>query len=217
MTRWPSRLEMNRIRTPGRENHLRRPGKITARYPGHMVHMDVKKIRQAPRWRRLVGSWPRFRAGQEEALAADRLHLPPLDHRRVLPTGLHRSTRGRNCRNVIAFFHRARAFFTARDHADLRLINGSNYAGVRRAQPGRSSAGTSAPGSTRLGITGRSRRYQRIMTDECLYARAYTSENSGEDPIGMPFCQPPSPPHRLRRSAPSLTPPPASVTSQPTT
>ncbi|WP_343875592.1 helix-turn-helix domain-containing protein, partial [Brachybacterium alimentarium] len=45
VTRWLDRLGLNRIRdiTPDGEN-LRSPGKIIARYPGHMVHMDVKKV-----------------------------------------------------------------------------------------------------------------------------------------------------------------------------
>lgn len=45
MTRWLDRLGLNRIRdtTPDGEN-LRLPGKIAARYPGRMVHTDVKKV-----------------------------------------------------------------------------------------------------------------------------------------------------------------------------
>src|SRR5690625_7642497 len=41
VTRWLDRLGLKRIRdiTPAGED-LRRAGKIIARYPGHMVHMD---------------------------------------------------------------------------------------------------------------------------------------------------------------------------------
>lgn len=38
----------------------RKPGKITARWPGHMVHLDVKKEgRMHPRRRRIACPWPR--------------------------------------------------------------------------------------------------------------------------------------------------------------
>lgn len=49
VTRWLDRLGLNRIRdiTPAGAD-LRRAGKITARYPGHMLHMDVKKLGRIP-------------------------------------------------------------------------------------------------------------------------------------------------------------------------
>lgn len=45
VTGWLDGLGLNRIRdiTPDGEN-FRSPEKITARDPGHMVHMDVKKV-----------------------------------------------------------------------------------------------------------------------------------------------------------------------------
>lgn len=49
MTRWLDHLGLNRIRdiTPDGEN-LPRPGTITARSPGHMDHMDVKRVGKIP-------------------------------------------------------------------------------------------------------------------------------------------------------------------------
>lgn len=49
VTRWLGWLGLNRIRdiNPDGEN-LRSPGKILARYSGHMVHMDLKKVGKIP-------------------------------------------------------------------------------------------------------------------------------------------------------------------------
>lgn len=47
--RWLVRLRINRLRfldTTGAGN--RRPNRIIARYPGHMVHVDVKKVGAIP-------------------------------------------------------------------------------------------------------------------------------------------------------------------------
>lgn len=40
-------LGKRRFIDPGGENN-RKPGKITARWPGHMVHLDVKKVGRIP-------------------------------------------------------------------------------------------------------------------------------------------------------------------------
>ncbi|WP_258775560.1 helix-turn-helix domain-containing protein, partial [Brachybacterium alimentarium] len=71
VSRWLDRLGLNRIRdiTPDGEN-LRRPGKIIARYPGHMVHMDVKKVGKIPDG----GGWWAHGRGSEQALAGKRAH-----------------------------------------------------------------------------------------------------------------------------------------------
>src|SRR5699024_2814840 len=79
--------------------NLRQPGTITARYPGHMIHVDVKKVGKIPDG----GGWKVH--GRDSALgrASKRgkgrpgwLHLPSLGDRRVLAPGLHRTTRGRD-------------------------------------------------------------------------------------------------------------------------
>lgn len=47
--RWLERLGINRRRDldpSGAGN--RTPGRITTRYPGHMVHLDVKKVGRIP-------------------------------------------------------------------------------------------------------------------------------------------------------------------------
>ena len=47
--RWLTRLGINHRRhlDPDGENN-RAPGRITARYPGHMIHVDVKKVGRIP-------------------------------------------------------------------------------------------------------------------------------------------------------------------------
>ncbi len=56
--RWLQRLGINRRRDldpTGASN--RKPGKITARYPGHMIHLAVKKVGRIPDgggWRALA-------------------------------------------------------------------------------------------------------------------------------------------------------------------
>jgi hypothetical protein len=54
-TRHLARLGLNRRRfiDPNGSNN-REPRKIIARRPGHMVHIDVKKVVPDPRWRRLA-------------------------------------------------------------------------------------------------------------------------------------------------------------------
>ena len=62
----------------------REPGKITARWPGHMAHLDVKKVGRIPE-----GGWRR--QGTQERCSEGRLRLPPLHRRRILPARLHRA------------------------------------------------------------------------------------------------------------------------------
>ena len=70
VTRWLDRLGLSRIRdiSPDGED-LRKPGKIMARYPGHMVHMDVKKVGKIP-----GGGWRAHGRGSQKALASKRAH-----------------------------------------------------------------------------------------------------------------------------------------------
>lgn len=114
MTRWLDRLSLNRLRaiTPDRED-LRAPGKITARFPGHMLHLDVKKIGKVRDW----GGWWAHRRGSTQDRARHR--------DRVGYTFLHTAIDGfsglayteavadERAATTIAFSARARAFFAA--------------------------------------------------------------------------------------------------------
>src|SRR5699024_9444155 len=90
VTRWLDRLGLNRIRdlTPDGED-LRRRGKITARYPGHMIHVDVKKVGRIPDG---GGWWAHGRgSAQDKAARKQRpghvfLHSATDDHTRLTYT-----------------------------------------------------------------------------------------------------------------------------------
>ncbi|WP_010533361.1 IS481 family transposase [Brachybacterium squillarum] len=190
ITRWLDRLGLNRIRDITSDGEdLRVPGKIIARYPGHMVHMDVKKVGKL----RDGGGWWAHGRGS----AQDRKK----HGQRVGYTCLHSMTDGfsrlaytealedEKALTTIGFFHRAREFFAAHGITRIsRLVtdNGANYTSA------------SFTSSTRAFVTrhqrirpytprhnGKVERYQRLLADECLYARAYTSETERRDAIGV--------------------------------
>ena len=99
VTRWLDRAGLNRRRDIDPTGQTNRSGKpIVARFPGHMIHLDVKKVGRIPPARRPAG--PRARNPQGHSLqtrqrSQDRLHLPAHRHRRLLPPGLHRGPRRR--------------------------------------------------------------------------------------------------------------------------
>ncbi len=193
VTRWLERLGLNRIRdiTPDGQD-LRRPGKITARYPGHMVHMDVKKVGTIPDG----GGWRAHGRGSQKALASKRAHK-----HRVGYTYLHSVIDGfsrlaytealenETAATTIGFFHRAREFFAAHGITRIsRLVtdNGVNY--TSRAFHRSTCAFIGRHQRTRIYTprhNGKTERDQRLMTDECLYARAYDCENERRDAIGV--------------------------------
>ena len=90
---------------------------------------------------------------------------------------------------TIAFFHRALVFFAAHNITRIsRLVtdNGANY--TSKAFRRSTSAFIGRQQRTRAYTprhNGKIERYQRLMTDECLYARAYDSENERRDAIGV--------------------------------
>lgn len=97
VSRHLARLGLNRRRflDPTGDSN-REPRRIIARWPGHMVHVDVKKVGRIPDG----GGWraprPRLHPGQSGRPSQDRwrsrrLCLPALGDRRILPTCVHRS------------------------------------------------------------------------------------------------------------------------------
>ena len=191
MTRWLDRLGLNRIRdiTPTGEQ-LPRPGKITARYPGHMIHLDVKKIGKIPDG----GGWRVHGRGSEQALASKRTHKQKVGY-----TYLHcaidgfsrlsytESLEDETTATTIGFFHRARTFFAAHRITRItRLITDNDPAYRQVAFANATRAYISCHQPTRPYTPRHNEkveRYQRIMTDECLYARAYTSKQERHEAI----------------------------------
>ncbi len=117
VSRWLHRLGISRRKDldPIGENN-RAPATITAFFPGHMIHLDVKKLGRIPDG----GGWWAHGRGSQQALASKRAHK-----QRVGYTYLHSAVDGfsrlaytealddEKAATTIGFFCRARVFFTA--------------------------------------------------------------------------------------------------------
>jgi transposase len=190
VSRWLVRLGINRRRdidpdgSTNRGHHA-----IVARYPGHMVHLDVKKVGRIPDG----GGWRAHGRGSEQDKAAQRAK-----DRRHRPAGvkagyvyLHSAVDGfsrlaytehlpnEKASTTIGFFHRARAFFAA--HGIVRLVrvvtdNGPNYraAAFYRAVSAVARHQRIRPHTPRH--NGKVERYNRTLAEELLYARVWTCE-----------------------------------------
>lgn len=184
VTRYLDQLGLNRRRfiDPDGENN-REVRKIVARYPGHMVHLDVKKTGRIPDG----GGWRAFGRGSSEARAAARakthgaragyvyLHSAIDGHTRLAYT---EALENEQASTAIAFLERARDWFTQHGITKIERIitdNGSCY---------RSRAFAEALNGIEHRRTkpytpkhnGKVERYNRILSEEFLYARTWTSE-----------------------------------------
>lgn len=103
VARWLRRLGISRRRDidpAGATNRTTAP--ILARYPGHMIHLDVKKVGRIP----AGGGWRAHGRGSAQAKAAGRpgqdrrgsgrVRLPTFGRGRVLASGLRRNPVQRN-------------------------------------------------------------------------------------------------------------------------
>jgi transposase InsO family protein len=183
--RWLVRLGLNRRRWLDVDGEpLRQPGRITARYRGHMVHLDVKKVGRIPDG----GGWRTHGRGSDQHRAVDRAKVAGA---RAGFVYLHSAVDGfsrlaytehlpdETAKTAVGFWARARAFFAAHGITRITRVvtdNGSCY---------RSKAFTRATGHAgRHQLikpftpkhNGKVERYQRILTEELLYARPFTSE-----------------------------------------
>lgn len=210
--RWFERLGINwrrHLDTGGESN--RRPRRIIARYPGHMLHLDVKKAGRIPDG----GGWRAHGRGSDQDKSAQRAKTRGTKGGYVY---LHSAVDGfsrlaytehltdEKAATTIAFFARARASFAA--HGINRIVrvvtdNGANYrasAFARTVTALASRHQRTRPYTPRH--NGKVERYQRILAEEFLYARTWNSET--ERPQGLePALQLPSGPHRRREPAPS--------------
>ena len=155
-----------------------------------MIHLDVKKVGRIPPgggWRAHGRGTPKAKASKQGKGA------------RIGYTYLH---------TTIGFFCRARAFTAA--HGITRLVrvvtdNGANY----RARTFTATITSLASRHQRIRPytprhNGKVERYNRILAEECLYTRTYTSQQQRHDAVAAPirrpavccalgFAQPPSP------------------------
>ena len=186
VSRWLVRLGINRRRDIDPDGSTNRAaGRITARYPGHMVHLDVKKVGRSPDG----GGWRAHGRGSHADKAAQRaktkgaragyvyLHSAVDGYSRLAYTEHLLDERAAT---TIGFFHRARAFFAA--HGIGRIVrvvtdNGANYkatAFTRTVVAVASRHQRIRPHTPRH--NGKVERYNRILAEELLYARVWTSE-----------------------------------------
>lgn len=185
VSRHLAHLGLNRRRfiDPNGESN-REPKRIHARWPGHMVHVDVKKVGRIP-----DGGGHRVHGrGSAQAKAAERakakgaragyvyLHSAVDGHTRLAYTEALPDERAAT---AIGFVTRAKAFFAAHGITWIHRIvtdNGSCYRAHDFAHV--------LQGARHQRITpytprhnGKVERYNRILAEEFLYAREWTSEH----------------------------------------
>ena len=193
VTRWLDRAGLNRRRDidpTGQTNRVSKP--ILARFPGHMIHLDVKKVGRIPPgggWRAHGRGTPKAKAskrGQGARIGYTYLHTAIDGFSRLAYT---EALDDEKASTTIGFFCRARAFFTA--HGITRLVrvvtdNGANY----RARTFTATITSLASRHQRIRPytprhNGKVERYNRILAEECLYVRSYSSEQQRRDAVAV--------------------------------
>jgi transposase InsO family protein len=185
VTRWLHRLGVARLDHLDADGEpLRAPGKITARYPGHMIHVDVKKVGRIPDG----GGWRVHGRDSAQQRAADRAKTGGA---RAGYTYLHSAVDGfsrlayteplldETAASAIAFLSRARAFFS--NHGITRFTrivtdNGSCYRSFTFAAAltvSKTRHKRTRP--YRPQTNGKVERYHRTLAQEWAYAHAWTS------------------------------------------
>lgn len=191
VSRHLARLGLNRrsFLDPSGESN-RAPRRIVARWPGHMVHVDVKKVGRIPDG----GGWRAHGRGSVQAKAVNRaktagaragyvyLHSALDGYSRLAYT---EALTDEKSSTAIAFMHRARAFFAAHGIAHIHRIvtdNGACYRAkdfVKVLHGARHQRIT--PYTPRH--NGKVERYNRILAEEFLYARTWTSEHQRSEAL----------------------------------
>ncbi|GEB54043.1 IS481 family transposase [Streptomyces cacaoi] len=159
----------------------RKPRKITARRPGHMVHIDVKKVGRIPD----DGGWRVHGRGSAQAKTVERrkakgacggyvyLHSAVDGYSRLAYTeGLS----DEQATIAVAFLHRAKAWFAAHGIAGIERIVTDNGACYRASAFARALLGAHHQRITPYipRHNGKVERYNRILAEEFLYARSGT-------------------------------------------
>ena len=192
--RWLARLGISRLRdlTPDGDDLRHPPQRIRAAWPGHMVHLDVKKVGKIPDG----GGWRTHGRGSAAAKAAKRG-----PGARVGYTYLHSAVDGfsrlaytealedERAVTTIEFFARARIFFAAHGIERIHRVvtdNGANY----KARDFTRTVEALAGRHQRIRAytprhNGKVERFNRLLADEVLYVRPYASEQARQDAIGM--------------------------------
>lgn len=162
----------------------RKPGKIIARWPGHMVHLDVKKVGRIPEG----GGWRVHGRNSEEHRAADRaktagakrgyvyLHSIVDGFSRLAYTEPLADEKGAT---AAAFLARAKVWFAAHGITHIHRVvtdNGSCYRSgdFARIVGIRTWHKRTKPYTPKH--NGKVERYQRILAEEVLYASDFGCE-----------------------------------------
>jgi transposase InsO family protein len=161
----------------------REPRQIVARHPGHMVHLDVKKVGRIPDgggWRVHGRGSPQDRAVARTKKRGSRtgyvyLHSAIDGFSRLAYT---EALENEQAVTAVAFLSRAQEWFAAHGITHIERIvtdNGACYCAKAFA--------ASLQGARHQRITpytprhnGKIERYNRILAEEFLYARTWTSE-----------------------------------------
>ncbi|AXY49427.1 MULTISPECIES: IS481 family transposase [Rhodococcus] len=168
----------------------REPRRIVAHWPGHMVHVDIKKVGRIPDG----GGWRVHGRGSEHAKRVERAKAAGA---RAGYVYLHSAVDGfsrlaytealpdEKASTAIGFVHRARVFFAAHGIGHIHRIvtdNGSCYRAKDFAKV--------LHGARHQRITpytprhnGKVERYNRILAEEFLYARTWTSEQQRSEAL----------------------------------
>jgi transposase InsO family protein len=194
VTRHLSRLGLGQRRflDPSGDSN-REPGKITARWPGHMVHLDVKKVGRIPDG----GGWRIHGRGSAQAKAVNRtktvgvkagyvyLHSAIDGFSRLAYTEPLADEKGAT---AAAFLARAKVWFAAHGITHLHRVVTDNGACYRSADFARIIGAQTRHQKTKPFTprhNGKAERYQRIVAEELLYAREFTGEDDRSAAISV--------------------------------
>lgn len=170
----------------------REPRKIVARRPGHMVHIDVKKVGRIPDG----GGWRAHGRGSPAAKDVGRrkrkterggyvyLHSAIDGHTRLAYT---EALDDEKATTAVAFLHRARVWFAAHGTTQIERVVTENGACYRADAFARALLGSRHQGITPYTPrhNGKIERYNRIIAEEFLYARTWTSEKQRSDALAV--------------------------------
>ncbi len=171
----------------------RKPGKITVRWPGHMVHLEVKKVGRIPDGggRRIHGrdSDQAKTVGRAKSAGAKRgyiyLHSAIDGYSRLSYTEPLLDEKGAT---AAAFLTRAKAWFAAHGITHIHRVVTDNGACYRSSDFARIVCNQSRHQKTKPYTprhNGKVERYQRILSEELLYARDFTSEEARSAAIAV--------------------------------
>jgi transposase InsO family protein len=194
VTRHLTRLGLGRRRfiDPGGDGN-RKPGKITARWPGHMVHLDVKKVGRIPDG----GGWRIHGRHSDQAKTVGRaksagarrgytyLHSAIDGFSRLSYTEPLPDEKGAT---AAAFLARAKVWFAAHGITHIHRVVTDNGGCYRSGDFARIVGDQSRHQKTKPYTprhNGKVERYQRILAEELLYARDFTSEHARSAAIAV--------------------------------